>query len=62
MLEMRHAITTIARKSKKNIPNVVGTNTLQLQLNMAKALQWMVLVNAGKKNHRFSIRDGEFHH
>ena len=49
MLEMRHAITTIARKSEKNTPNVDGTNTLQLQLNMAKALQWMVLVNAGKK-------------
>lgn len=56
MLEMRHAITTIARISKKNTPNVDGTNILQLLLNMAKTLQWLVLVNEGKKSSLFCKR------
>jgi len=60
MLEMRHAVTTAVRKSKRNTPNVDGTIILKLLLNVAKALQWPVLVNAGINN-RFSIKDGEFH-
>jgi hypothetical protein len=61
MLEMRHAITSIARISKRHTPNIDGTIILQLTLNVAKTVQWPVLVNAGT-NHRFSIKDGEFHH
>jgi len=60
MLEIRHAVTTVARKSKRNTPNVDGTIILKLLLNVAKAFQWLVLVNAGI-NHRFSIKDEEFH-
>ena len=59
MLEMRHATTIIARKSKRDTPNVNGTVILKLLLNVTKTLQWPVLVNAGI-NHRFSIKDGEF--
>jgi len=57
---MRHAVTTVARKSKRNTPNVDGTTVLKLLLNVVEALQWSVLVNGGI-NHRFSIKDGEFH-
>jgi hypothetical protein len=38
MLEMRHAITTIARISKRNTPNIDGTIILQLLLNVAKTM------------------------
>jgi hypothetical protein len=60
MQGMRHAHTTVVRKFKWNTPNLGGTIILKLLLNVAKALQWRVLVNAGI-NHRLSIKDGEVH-
>jgi hypothetical protein len=60
MLELKNDITTVARKSKRNTPNVDGTIIQKLLLNVAKALQWPVLVNA-RINHRSSIKYGEFH-
>jgi hypothetical protein len=57
MEEIRHAHTTVARKSKWNTPILDGTIILKLRLNVTKPLQWWVLVNAGI-NRRFSIKDG----